>query len=105
MSISRIHPPRSIRARMTAAFTLAIAALMLLACGGLAEYAQYSAESRADLLLNAAAEKLGEDLAEHKHSLNLSEVTQEEREELLTNDMIMLVVDARGRIVDRSRRN
>lgn len=96
--------PDSIRARMTLVFALSIAFLMGCACGGLLWYARHSAVRNADMLLNTVAnEELEERItAETRHTL--PEWRTEAREELKARNVALLIVDARGRVVEQTQK-
>lgn len=95
----------SIRARMTLAFALSIALLMLLTCGGLIVYAHHAAERNADVLLQAAARKVRSDLAGEDHNTPRAKMMAEEREDLLPDHLALLLVDAKGRVLQQSQRD
>ncbi|HZT42670.1 MAG TPA: ATP-binding protein [Chthonomonadaceae bacterium] len=93
---------KSIRARMTLAFAGSIALLMLLACGGLIAYAHYVAERNADVLLQAAARKVRNDLNGEDRNVPLSRLMEDERQDLLPDRLALLIVDARGHALQQS---
>jgi signal transduction histidine kinase len=94
---------RSIRARMTAVFSLSVAVLMLLACGALIAYARHAAESDAAAILSAVATKLGRELHEDAKLGDLSELADEVREDAVRDDLVLVLVGPDGRVVQRSR--
>ncbi len=98
----RLH---SIRARMTVAFTLCVALLMLTACQLLAWYARSGAERNARTLLEATIRKVTDDLVDDEHRVPLTELPDEEREIMRPDSMALLVVNARGEVVERSQPN
>lgn len=93
---------KSIRARMTLAFAGSIAILMLLACGGLIAYARYVAERNADALLQAAARKVRADLNGEDRNVPLSQLMEDERQDLLPDRLALMIVDAKGRVLQQS---
>lgn len=95
----------SIRARMTAAFALAIAAIMLLACGGLIWYSRSSAERNADDLLQSAAGKARHELSDGEERGESWHALREWSEELTGTGLVLLVVDEHGRTVWQSQRS
>jgi hypothetical protein len=90
---------------MTAAFALAITAIMLLACGGLIWYSRDSAQRNADALLSSAAEKASRELGDTDEPGESVHALHEQAEELTAIGLVMLVVDAHGRTVLQSQRN
>ncbi|MBV9468737.1 MAG: hypothetical protein JO316_12715 [Abitibacteriaceae bacterium] len=91
----------SIRARMTAAFTLSIAALMLLVCGGIVSYLKYSAKHQADAVLQATAQQVQEELKQGKQRLDLDELT-EDQNQAPENHIAILMVDPHGHVLQKS---
>jgi len=90
----------SIRARMTAAFSLSIAALMLVVCGGLVWYTRHVAESRVDALLRRAARTMTSRLSgAEQHVDTVSEFIEEERDALRADNLAIRVVDRNGHTV------
>jgi signal transduction histidine kinase len=92
----------SIRARMTLAFALCIAVLMLLACQLLAWYARNAAESNAHTLLEATARKVADDLTDDEHRVPLRDLPEEEREILRPESIALVVVNSHGQIEIRT---
>lgn len=97
---------RSMRARMTGAFTLFIAVLLLLVCAGMLGLAKHAARREVDTLLNAAAvevkSELNNELGAGAHSANWRQLLTEENDFLKVNDLALLVVDNKGQIIVRS---
>jgi two-component system OmpR family sensor kinase len=91
----------SMRARMTALFSFTIALVMLLSCGGLIGYARYAAERGATERLNAAARRAQTELTNGDHSIDPSELREEERN-FASENLALMIVDGKGRIVERS---
>ena len=94
----------SIRVRLTAAFALATAALMMLTGGGILWYARHDAETDADNLLLAAANKVRRELNEASSVGEISELLRDEHD-LTHQKLVLLVVDAQGRIERQSQDN
>jgi signal transduction histidine kinase len=90
---------------MTAAFALAITAIMLLACGGLIWYSRDSAERNADALLSSAAGKASRELGDTDEPGESLHALHEQAEELTAIGLVMLVVDAHGHTVWQSQRS
>lgn len=89
----------SIRARMTAAFALFIALLVLCACPALIWYAQRTADKRADRLLKAAARKIQREARDP--SAQLSALLEDERD-VTGENLVAMLVDAQGHILEKS---
>src|SRR5689334_6719390 len=92
-------PLHSIRARMTLAFAVSTALLMLLACGTLALVERRAAEQKARLLLETVARKVYDDLTDDEYLVPLSGLIEEEQEILRPDNMALFVADAKGRII------
>lgn len=90
----------SIRARMTAAFGIAITTLMLLTCLAITTYARYEAGESTDALLKSAAEKVAFELPVDNQgsSTELDEIEKA----LVADRMALVVVDSRGSVVSRA---
>src|SRR5579871_4427859 len=95
----------SIRARMTLAFALCIALLMLLACQLMIWFARNGAERNARTLLEATARKVADDLTDDEHQVPVQALPDEEREILRPENMALLVVNSRGQVEERSKGN
>jgi signal transduction histidine kinase len=87
---------------MTLAFSAAIAALLLVACGSLTWYARHSANSRADTLLQAMTRKVRADQG-HDPS-GYADLLQDMQDDLQPNGMAMLVADSSGHVLAQSQR-
>lgn len=92
----------SIRTRMTVAFALSIALLLLFACSGMSWYARHVAERNADNLLNGIAQIVVPNLTNEEHRLDRYELDEMEREDLRPNGMALLIVDKQGNILQQS---
>lgn len=93
---------RSLRGRITAGFSLSMTILMLLVCTGLAWHDRRLTERNADATLKAAAERERMEIVKDQPLEGLSKIVAEEREELRTDNLAMIVVDRDERIVLRS---
>src|SRR5437016_12166650 len=96
-------PLRSIRARMTAGFALALALLMATLATGIISYAGRLASGRADATLQAGVVRVRQELAEAVPGDDPSKPLEESREALAPDGLALLVVDASGRPVYRTR--
>lgn len=94
-------PINSIRARMTATFSAAIALLMLLTCAGLNFNAHRTAEHNADTLLNSAAQKVRRELTNGEQHVELAELIEEERD-LASQNLTLMIVNDQGQIAKKS---
>lgn len=83
---------------MTALFSLSVAALMVLACGGLAVYARHSAERNARTVLNAAAAQLAQEIGKGDEDEQASAVIEDEREDLQPSNLAFFVVAGDGHL-------
>ncbi len=92
----------SIRTRMTVAFALSIALLLLFACSGMNWYARHVAERNADNLLHGIAQIVVPNLTNDDHRLDKHELDEVESEELRPNGMALLIVDKQGHILQQS---
>src|SRR5438552_3572733 len=92
----------SIRARMTAGFSLAIAALMMLACAGILWLARHSAERRADALLDSARRQIRYEIGGDEEHHDAREVFRETAEQLRSDGLTLALIDRHGRPVLRS---
>lgn len=106
----RVMRPNSIRARMTLAFSLAVALLLVLACSGVMWVSRQTAERNARSLLFSAASKIqqevgAEDIREDSAELireDSAELKEEERD-LASENLALMLVDAQGHIWHKSR--
>ncbi|MCE1246788.1 MAG: ATP-binding protein [Firmicutes bacterium] len=96
---------KSIRARMTGAFSLAIAVLMLFASAALISYGRYSAEHNASETLSATVRKINLEITNGESHGDLSTLMDELREELMTDNIVLVVMDKNGRIIMSSQQN
>ncbi len=95
--------PNSIRARMTAGFTLFIALLMLVVCAAFFAYTKRSDSKNADARLTLAAQEIQRELRDGEYSLdNPAELVREENDNLRAADVAVLIVDKENRIVAQS---
>jgi len=84
---------------MTAAFAVAVAVLMALACGGIIVYARRSAELSARETLNAAIATADHEQHGEREVRELSRVLDEMREDLRPEGLSLLLVADDGRII------
>src|SRR5262249_35817313 len=92
---------RSLRARMTAAFAVAFAALVLVFGGALLWFPRHAAQNSADALLEAAAQKARSEYADALREADpsgLSDLTKE----LAAQTLALLIVDPQGRLVEKT---
>ena len=92
----------SMRARMTANFAGSIALLMALVCGSLIWYSHVTAHRTVDTLLHATAARVQWELTNSAERVDFNELLTEERVQLETDKLGMLVVDASGRIIHKA---
>src|SRR5579862_1436361 len=97
-------PLNSIRARMTFAFALSIALVMVCACGVLITYARHVAERNADELLRRVAAKVRRELAEDNYTV-MPDLPGEIREAFLSNGVAIVVIGSTGKIINQSQPN
>ena len=95
----------SIRARMTAAFSVCNVFLMLLVCGILIWHTRRVAERSADTLLSATARRVILELTTGEQHVELPELIEQEAAELRAANLAMLIVDRSGRVVQQSQEN
>ncbi|MEI6499954.1 MAG: hypothetical protein WCP21_02885, partial [Armatimonadota bacterium] len=101
---------RSLRGRLTAAVTTAFAIWMLVVCAGLVAYVHHAVRSKARAELWLMAETLRDQLLEpHTHKPGtacprLAEFIRQQRHELVTEAMVVFVVDAGGAVIEQSQR-
>ncbi|MGI6294817.1 MAG: sensor histidine kinase [Armatimonadota bacterium] len=91
---------KSIRARLTAAFSLYLALLIIVAIVSLICYARYFAERNAIKALTAAAESA---VAESQQYDNLTDLIAEEQEDLTGTELTLSIVDEDGRVIGKTR--
>ncbi|HLJ55449.1 MAG TPA: histidine kinase dimerization/phospho-acceptor domain-containing protein [Chthonomonadaceae bacterium] len=72
----------SMRARLTAAFALALTTLLALACAGLIRYARYTEERSTDSLLAMAADTVYQEYEDESGSRNTAAFVRQESDEL-----------------------
>lgn len=102
---SRRFALRSMRARMTFGFALAIALVMALLCAGLLLWTRHTARRVVDELLDQSARQVAHEASEQSGSLpNVAFFLREEGSELSDQNLALLVVDARGRVVAQSQK-
>ena len=94
----------SIRVRLTAAFALAAAVLLLLTGGGLLWYARHNAELEADNLLLAAAQKVQREYKMPESDNDLNEMLNDERD-LTHRTFVLLIVDVQGNVLQKSQKH
>lgn len=98
-------PFTSIRARMTGAFALAIASLLLIGGITLTRQARRTAERRCQELLGLAADRAGWEMHEPDNRANsLVDIVRKEQGELAAGDIAMIILNAQGHAVWRSRK-
>lgn len=98
-------PFRSIRARLTAIFSLCLVALMVTLIFGLIWYAKRSEERSADRLLISAAKRAVSELSELHKPYEPADLIEEEREELRETNLAMTIIDRDGRPIAKSQSN
>ncbi|MHB1461294.1 MAG: sensor histidine kinase [Armatimonadota bacterium] len=96
---------KSIRARLTATFSVVLAALIAVAVYGLIHYSQQAAEHNADSLLMAAAKRVIMETADPKEHFNLMKLIEEETENLQGSGLTISIVDAHGRVIGKSQKD
>src|SRR4051794_527940 len=89
---------RSLRSRMTVAFTIAIALLMLITCAGLLLYARLRTQTGIADRLDAASRNFLVELGDRGPAALAPEL-REERAELSSSRIHVLLKDARGRVL------
>ncbi len=90
---------KSIRARLTAAFSLYLVLLIIAAIVGLIWYARYFAERNAVNTLTAAAQSA---VAESQQYDNLADLIAEEQEDLRGADLALSIVDKDGNVIGKT---
>ncbi len=90
---------KSIRARLTAVFSLYLALLIIAAIISLICYVRYFAERNAISVLTAAAESA---MAESQQYDNLADLIAEEQEDLRGTDLTLSIVDKDGRVIGKT---
>lgn len=91
----------SIRARMTALFSLVTAVVMVCACGGLIIYSKFAAESNAAALLNVAARRIRSEINGAEHIDDFKSLLEEERD-FLVDGFTLMLVDQQGKTIVKS---
>lgn len=95
-------PLRSMRMRMTVAFSLCIAVLMIAVSLGLIWYARHTRERSAARSLTLAARKLKAECVGSDGSADMKLLMEEEREDLRPGGMSLLVISSTGKIIGSS---
>lgn len=96
---------KSIRARLTATFSLCLALLMIAAVCGLIWYSKSSAERNADSLIAAVAKRAMLESSDSKEHYNPSEMIEELGEDLRGSNLALSVTDGSGKVIGKSQRN
>jgi signal transduction histidine kinase len=97
---------RSMRARMTLAFTLCIGVLLAIADVSLIESSRYSAQRSAERLLAQSARELQQELREPASPpLSPQQFTREEGNELHERGVIIFLVDKAGHVIVAPKKN
>lgn len=96
---------KSIRARLTAAFSLSLAVLMIAAIFGLIWYANRSAQRSADSVLMAAAKSVVLEYSSPHKSYNPAGLIEEEREDLRGSNLAISITDSGGHVLGKSQKN
>lgn len=96
---------RSMRARMTTLFALLVALLMFAGGAIIQDREERRAERRVDETLSVAVELTYSEIDEEDNEkLPLNKIPLETRGEIATGDLVLVVVDSKGRTLWRSRR-
>lgn len=95
-------PFRSIRARLTVAFSLSLAILIIIAICGLIWYSKSSAERNIEKLLMATAKRAAFESSELQDP---AELLKEEREDLTGSDLAINILDKHGRLIGKPQKN
>lgn len=93
------------RARMTAGFVLAITLLMALVCGSLLAWTRHTTRRSIDQMLDQSAGEVAQEAREKSGRRHDAEAfVREEGGELRDHSLVLLAVDAGGRVLAQSRK-
>jgi len=92
----------SIRSRLTLAIMLGSTALMILLSISMMWFMRWVAERDAEKILTAASRKIQAELNNGEQHYAISEVISENSDMLKVDDLAMLIVDAKGRVIQKS---
>ncbi len=99
--MTRFKAWNSIRARLTLTFCLALALFLSLICAALISYARRDAERAAQTTLRLAVGKAQRELTGADGPASVAELREEERD-LASENLVLMIVDGRGRVVRKS---